>query len=91
LFQPEFDNISNSQRQDGFYKLKCFLRETYYTGRVEKTTSYTTLPNHTKCNVRKQAEDIIQHVLKLHLGDNANYVWEDIIKHNKYDLPVNQR
>ena len=90
-FEPQFEHLTNSQRQTGFEILKHRLRETGYTGRVQKTTSYKTLNTHSRCNIRSQVVHIIRHVLKLLLEDDAEDVWAEVLVNSESNSFTDQR
>lgn len=89
-FELPFEHLTSSQRQNGFDIFKQCLVETGYAGRVQKTSSYKTLSNHSRCNVRNQSIDILQYVLKLLVDDDANHLWAEICNNNESTAFKNQ-
>ena len=74
--------MTDSQRQDGFKILKRCFNDTGYVGLVEKTSSYATFTNHSKCDVRNQVEGVTHQILQLLFDDYAENVWKEIITKN---------
>ncbi|CAF1676555.1 unnamed protein product, partial [Adineta ricciae] len=78
-YEPQLEDLTNSQHPDYFELLKRCLVETGFTGRVQKISSFTKLTEHSRRNVQTQTLKIIRHTLKILLANDAEEVWKDII------------
>ncbi|UJR24301.1 hypothetical protein I4U23_027268 [Adineta vaga] len=78
-YEPQFEQFTNSQRQNSFETLKRCLIETGFTGRIQKTFSFATITEHSRYNIRNQTFKIIQHTMQILLQDDADEVWNDIM------------